>query len=197
MCVSWFDLEPIKGSEGLINKGGHMSKRSIFLILSLTIFTLIAGCNRDFSSKKPPRSSFDRRHPGGHGDIARFGFGRIEKMAEELNLSEQQIEELKGIEKEMCEKRSLMQQEKKDHENIRMQIVDLIRKDSLSREEVLNFMNDLHSLKEEERMHMDSLIAERLAKIHSVLTKEQREILAKKLEEFEPERKFKSGKDIK
>ncbi len=174
-----------------------MSRRNVILMLSLTIFTLIAGCNRDFSSKRPPRSPFGHRHPGGHGDISGFGFGRIEKMAEELNLSEQQIEELKEIEKEMGEKRSLMRKERKDEESIKIKIVDLIRKDSLSREEVLSFMNKLHSLKEEHRMQMDSLMAERLAKIHAVLTKEQREILAKKLEEFEPERKFKPVKDIK
>lgn len=174
-----------------------MLKRNIILILSLTIFILIAGCNRDFSSKGPPRPPLDRRHPGGHGDISSFGFVRIEKMAKELSLSEGQIEALKEIEKEMGEKRSLMRQERKDHESIKIKIVDLIRKDSLSRDEVLSFMNELHSLKEEHRMEMDSLMAERLARIHSVLTEEQREKLAKKIEEFEHKKKFKPEKDKK
>ncbi len=174
-----------------------MSKKNIILILSLTIFSLLAGCNRDFSSKKSSRPPFRHHHPGGSGDISEFGFARIEKMAKELNLSEQQIEKLKEIEKEMCEKRSVMRKEMKDHESISMQIVELIRKDSLAREEVLKFMNELHSLKEEHRMRMDSLMAERLAKMHSVLTREQREILAKKIEEFEPKRHHKSEKKRK
>lgn len=190
-------MEPILSLQGLIQKGGYMSRRNVILILSVVFFTFLQGCDRGTSLKKFRRPHIKRSHDRSHGDIARFGFGRVEKMAEELNLSEQQIEELKEIEKEMCEKRSLMRQDRKDHESIKIKIVDLVRKDSLSREEVLSFMDKLHSLKEEHRMQMDSLMAERLAKIHAVLTKEQREILAKKLEEFEPERKFKPGKDIK
>ena len=174
-----------------------MSKRNVILILSVLFFTFLQGCDRGTSVKKYGKPHFRRPHDRSHEDVARFGFGRIEKMAEELNLSEQQIEKLKKIETEMCEKGSLMRKERKGDESIKTKIVDLIRKDSLSREEVLSFMNKLHSLKEEHRMQMDSLMAERLAKIHAVLTEEQREILAKKLEEFEPEREFKPGKDIK
>ena len=118
-------------------------------------------------------------------------------MAKDLALSEEQVLELKKIEEEMREKRSLMRQERKDQESIKKKMLDLIRKDSLSREEVLSFMNELHSLKEEHRMRMDSLTAERLAKMHSVLSEEQREKLAQKIEEFEPKRRFKSEKSTK
>jgi Spy/CpxP family protein refolding chaperone len=171
-----------------------MLKRNVILILSVIFFTFSQGCKRDSSVREYSKSHFKHSHDRSHKDISRFGFVSIERMAKELNLSEGQIEELKKIENEMSEKRSLMRQERKERENIKIKIVDLIRKDSLSREEVLSFMNELHSLKEEERMKMDSLIAERLARVHSVLTEEQREKLAQKIEEFEPNRKFKPEK---
>ena len=172
-----------------------MSKRSIILILSVIFFAFSQGCDRGSSVKEDTKSN--RSHKRKHRDISRYGFGRIEKMAKDLSLSEEQVLELKKIEEEMREKRSLMHQERKDQESIKKKMVGLIRKDSLSREEVLNFMNELHSLKEEHRMRMDSLTAERLAKMHSILTEEQREKLAEKIEEFEHKRKSKPEKKIK
>jgi Spy/CpxP family protein refolding chaperone len=175
-----------------------MSKRNIFLISSVIFISFSQGCDRDSSVKKYTRSHFRRPpHERSHGDITRFGFGSIEKMAKDLNLSDEQVEELKKIEEEMLEKREQMREIRKGRETIKQKMVELIKQDSLSKEEVLNFMHELHSLKEEYRMAMDSLMAERLAKTHSVLSEKQREKLAQKIAEFEPKRKFKPEKDKK
>ena len=120
----------------------------------------------------------------------------IKKHQTRIEKSETKKDE-KKIEKEMGEKRAEMRGKKKDYENIKEKLIELIRKDSLSRGEVLGFMKELHSLKEEHRMKMDSLMAERLAKMHSILSEEQREKLAKKIEEFEYKRKSESKKKIK
>jgi len=167
-----------------------MTKKYIFMILPLLIFTVFTGCDR-----KPPY----REVPHGRGseEISGFGYCRVEKMAEDLNLSKEQLDTLKKLEKEIMEKQIETRLNKNHKENIKEKIIEMVRKDSLSKEEILEFMNELHSLGEECRMEADSFTAERLAKMHSILTKEQWEKLAKKLEEFEPKRKFKPKKDIK
>jgi Spy/CpxP family protein refolding chaperone len=171
-----------------------MSKRSIILILSVVFLTFLQGCNRDFSVNRRNKSDLEHSH---HRDISKFGFGRIEEMAKDLNLSGAQVEELKKIEEEMREKRAEMREKRKGSETIKQKMVELIKKDSLSKKEVLDFMNELHSVKEEYRMIMDSLMAERLAKMHSVLDEKQREKLAQKIAEFEHKRKFKPEKSPK
>ncbi len=164
-----------------------MIKRNNFFITCLVIFALFAGCSRDVSERKYRRPHF--KHP--HKDVAKFGHCRIDKMAEDLDLSTDQIEALKELEKEIMKKQFEMRQNKKHRDVIKEKIVEMIKKDSLSKEEIIVFMDELHSLGEELRKETDSFVAERLAKMHSILTKEQREELAKKLEEFEPRRKFK------
>jgi Spy/CpxP family protein refolding chaperone len=176
-----------------------MRKKYIFIILLLLIFVLFTGCNRE----QPGRGSFSFGASVGHphkredSKFHRFDHGRIDRMADDLGLSDEQLEELKKLEKEIDEKRSEMRQDRKNRENVKAKIVEMIRADSLSKEEILQFMEELHSFAEQRRMEMDSFTAERLAKMHSILTKEQREKLAKKLEEFEPRRKFKPKKAIK
>jgi len=90
-----------------------------------------------------------------------------------------------------------MRKERKHKDIFKEKIVEMVQKDSLSKEEIIAFMEELHSLGEEFRKETDSFVAERLVKMHSILTKEQREKLAKKLEEFEPKPRFKEKEDIK
>jgi Spy/CpxP family protein refolding chaperone len=175
-----------------------MMKKYIFMIVPLLVFTVFAGCNR-----KPPERGFFRPHhreghPGrGKEDISDFGPFRIDKMAEDLNLSKAQLDTLEKFEKELMEKHFEMRKNREQEENIKAKITEMVRKDSLSKEEILEFMNKLHSLREECRIEIDSFTAEKLAKMHSVLTKEQREKLAKKLEEFKPKREFEPERDRK
>ncbi len=175
-----------------------MTKKYISIILLLLGFSVFSGCGR-----KPPERAFLRphlRHPHreeGPGDVSEISRCRIDKMAEDLGLSAEQLEKLRNLEMEITKKRLEMERVRKHMENVKVKIVEMVKEDSLSKEEILSFMNELHSLAEESRKEADIFIAERLAKMHSILTKEQREKLAKKLEEFEPRRKFKPKKDIK
>jgi len=174
-----------------------MKKRYLFLILSLILFTFFAGCNRSPSEREHVRPSFRHPHKGGPEDFPEPVHFRIDKMAEELNLSSDQVEALKEIEKEIMKKQSEMRRERKHKNIVKGKIVEMVKKDSLSKEQIIAFMDELHALGEECRKETDSFVAERLAKMHSILTEEQREKLAKKLEEFEPERKFKPKRDRK
>jgi hypothetical protein len=175
-----------------------MTKKYIFIILLLLGFSLFLGCGRN-----PPERAFLRphfRHPHreeGPGDVSEISHCRVDRMAEDLGLSAEQLEQLRELEMEIAKKRLEMNRERNHRENVKVKIVEMVREDTLSKEEILSFMEELHSLGEERRKEADSFIAERLAKMHSILTKEQREKLAKKLEEFEPRRKFKPKKDIK
>jgi Spy/CpxP family protein refolding chaperone len=174
-----------------------MTKNCIFIILFVLVFAVFSGCGRKPSERAFPEPRFRPPHREGIKDHSKFEHSMIDRMSKDLRLSEEQIEELKKLETEITEKRIEMMREKKHRENVKVKIVEMVKEDSLSKEEILSFMNELHSLGEECRKEADSFIAERLAKMHSILTKEQREKLAKKIEEFEPGRKFKPKKDIK
>ncbi|MBN1695120.1 Spy/CpxP family protein refolding chaperone [candidate division WOR-3 bacterium] len=172
-----------------------MTKKCIFIILLLLVFAVFSGCSR-----KPAREYISRapfKHPHIGDSASRFDHCRIDRMADDLGLSAEQLEELRNLEMEITKKRLEMRRDRKRREDVKVKIIEMVKEDSLSKEEILSFMDELHSLGEENRKEADSFIAERLAKMHSILTKEQREKLSKKLEEFEPRRKFKPKKDIK
>ncbi len=165
-----------------------MTKKCIFIILIILVFAVFGGCGR----KPPERAFFKPRFRHLHRESTEeFERSGVDRMAGDLGLSEQQIKELKKLETEIIEKRIEMRREEKHRENVKVKIVEMVKKDSLLKEEIVAFMDELHSLGEKYRKEADSFVAERLAKMHSMLTKEQREKLAKKLEEFEPEEKCK------
>jgi hypothetical protein len=172
-----------------------MTKKYIFIILLMLVFAVSSGCGRKSPERAFPKPHFRHSHGEDSKDYSKFEHSRVDRMAKDLGLSEQQIEELKKLEMEITEKRIEMKHERKRREDVKVKIVEMVKEDSLSREEILNFMNELHSLGEESRKEADIFIAERLAKMHSIFTKEQREKLAKKIEEFDPERRFKHKKD--
>jgi len=174
-----------------------MKNKYLFLILSLMIFALFVGCNRSPSKGEHGRTEFRHPHKGDRKDFHRFDHSRIDRMAKKLDLSAEQVAALKEMEKEIMEKQFEMRKERKHKDIFKEKIVEMVQKDSLSKEEIIAFMEELHSLGEEFRKETDSFVAERLVKMHSILTKEQREKLAKKLEEFEPKPRFKEKEDIK
>jgi len=173
-----------------------MTKKYILIILSILVLAVSGGCGRKPSGKAFPKPHF--RSPRGERteNFSEFERSGVDRMAEDLGLSEQQIRELKKLEMEITEERIEMSREEKHRENVKVKIAGMVRKDSLSEDEILSFINELHSLEEEHRKEADIFIAERLAKMHSILTKEQREKLARKIEEFEPGRRFKHRKDV-
>ncbi len=170
-----------------------MKNKYLFLIL----FALFMGCNRSPSKGEHGRPEFRHPHKGDSKDFHRFDYSRVDKMAKKLDLSAEQVEALKEMEKEIMEKQFEMRRDKKHKDFVKEKIVEMIKKDSLSKEEITGLMEELHSMGEEFRKETDSFVAERLVKMHSILTKEQREKLAKKLEEFEPKPRFKEKEDKK
>ncbi len=168
-----------------------MKRKYIFIILLVFVLAVFNGCGRKSPERAFLKPHFRHPHREGPEDVSRLGCGRVDRMAEDLGLSEKQIEELKNLEMEITEKQIEMMRDRKREENIKNKIVEMVKRDSLSKVEIIAFMDELHVLGEKYRKETDSFVAERLAKMHSILTKEQREKLAKKLEEFEPKRKFK------
>ncbi len=163
-------------------------KKSLFFIFILIVFPFFVDCNRapsETESRNP-----HTRHSKFHRDHS-----KIDRMADDLDLSEEQLEQLKKLEKEIYEKRIEMRRDRERRDSIKARIVEMIRLDSLSKEEISQFMEELHSASEERRAEIDKFTAEKLAKMHAILTKDQRERLAKKIEEFEPRRDFEPGKD--
>jgi len=169
-------------------------RKSLFFIFSLIIFALLMDCNR--TSSETEYSKTESRHPHKrYSRFHRFDHGRIDRMADDLGLSDEQLEQLKKLEKEIDEKRAEMMRDREGKDSVKAKIAEMIRSDSLSKEEILRFMEELHSLGEKQRAEVDSFTAERLAKMHFILTEEQRQKLAKKIEEFEPGRDFKPRKN--
>ncbi|MEJ2567317.1 MAG: Spy/CpxP family protein refolding chaperone [candidate division WOR-3 bacterium] len=163
-------------------------KKSLFFIFSLIVFPFFVDCNRAPSETKS-------RHPHTRHSKFHRDHSKIDRMAGDLGLSGEQLEQLKKLEKEIDEKRTEMRRDEKGRDSVKAKIVEMIRADSLSKEEIFQFMEELHSLGEQQRAEIDSFTAERLAKMHSILTEEQREKLARKIEEFEPRRDFEPEKD--
>jgi Spy/CpxP family protein refolding chaperone len=174
-----------------------MKKKYLFLIISLILFIPFTGCKRDSSDGKYGISESKHSHERGHRGFHRFKRSRVDKMADDLDLSSDQIEALKELEKEIREKQFEMRKERRHRDSVKDKTIELIKKDSLTKEEIIEFMEEVHSMGEELRKETDSFVAERLVKMHSILTEEQREKLAKKLEEFEPGSRFKKKEDKK
>ena len=81
-----------------------MKNKYLFLILSLIIFTLFAGCNRSTSEREHGRTELRHPRKGDRKDFHRFDHSRVDKMAKKLDLSAEQVEALKEMEKEIMEK---------------------------------------------------------------------------------------------
>jgi Spy/CpxP family protein refolding chaperone len=159
-----------------------MIKKSIVFSAILLIIIALFGCERcnrekEFG-KKPPH------FPPGFG---KEGKHRIENLAKDLDLSEEQVDSLMKIHQEIIKKhKEIKEEEKQDETSIKHRIIGLIRKDSLKEEEVLSFLKDLQEIKGRHRDELDNFIAKRIARAHSILTKKQREKMIEKLEKFDP-----------
>jgi Spy/CpxP family protein refolding chaperone len=172
-----------------------MKNKYLFFILPLIIFILFAGCDRSSTEREHGRPDVRHPHEREHRDFHRFDHSRVDRMADDLDLTSTQVETLKKLEKEIREKQLEMRKERRHRDVVKETIVEMIKKDSLSKEEIVGFMEEMHSMGEELRKETDSFVAERLAKMHAILTEEQREKLAKKLEEFQPRSRFKKKED--
>lgn len=162
-----------------------MNGRKIIIISILTLFLIIlSGCDR-----WSPRRDFGGRHPPCPQDFEEKARYRVEKMADDLGLSEEQMDSLVKIQKQIMKKHiEIHKEEKKKEIELKSRIVEMVEQDSLSEDEVLNFMKELHSVKERYRTELDTFVARKITRAHSILTEEQRKKMAEKLEKFERRR---------
>lgn len=161
-----------------------MIKKSIVFSAVLLIILALFGCERCNKEK-----GFGEKHPHFHPGFGEEGEHRIEKLAKDLDLSEEQVDSLMKIHREIIEKhKEIMREEEQGKMDIKQRIIALIRKDSLKEEEILSFLKDLEEIKGSHRDQLDNFIAKRLVRVHSILTKEQREKMVEKLEKFNPKK---------
>jgi len=76
-----------------------MKNKYLFLI----IFALFMGCNRSPSKGEHGRPEFRHPHERKDRDFHGFDRSRVDKMAKKLDLSAEQVEALKKMEKEIME----------------------------------------------------------------------------------------------
>ncbi|HVO73808.1 MAG TPA: Spy/CpxP family protein refolding chaperone [Ignavibacteriaceae bacterium] len=101
----------------------------------------------------------------------------VEHISDELDLSKSQEQKLNQIKDEIISK---LKENKNKHEELFNTLLAEIKKDKIDEVLLTNRLNEMG--KDREEMH--SFIVSKLAEFHSILTKEQREVLVQKMNEF-------------
>lgn len=173
-------MEPTKSREVGHNgkrEGGYMkSQNKVRLIISglLLLFIFVMnGC-------------MEKRHPR---DLPISAENIIEKLSEDLNLSQSQKDSLKIITDDLKTKREELIP-KKEVRPGPMGIFDIVIYGEEKKSEINAMMEHFRN----NVVAMDSLIIEKMVDIHNILTPEQRQLLQQKMEEFEEQRSKRRGK---
>ena len=129
-----------------------------------------------------------------HGpEVDRSPFNRpdniIRSLRKILDLREDQKLEIERILLEIKKNREERMSDY-DYEKRHARLISMIKKDSLSSKEILSFIEFDHI----NRNRIDEFLAEKLSEVHSLLYREQKEILVQKLNEFEEKFKDKRFK---
>lgn len=141
----------------------------LILLLLMVIFTLESCDRRGF--RFPPR----RPHPEKDADFL------LEKFARDLNLTEEQREKLDNIRDEIIEKRKERREKlREEHEEFMDKIVALVKSDKISKEQIYEILE----IRNEKMEEMNDFLIDKLIEVHEMLTPEQREKIAEKLETF-------------
>ncbi|MFH1197570.1 MAG: Spy/CpxP family protein refolding chaperone [bacterium] len=144
-----------------------MSRSKLFLTASVIAVILFSsfGCSRHRCS----HFSMDTREK-----MIEFA---MEKISDELQLTEEQQTRLNQIKDEIVTKHKPMQTKMEDAFDF---LQSEIKKDRIDETLLKNKMEDIHAGKEE----MHSFMLSKFVEFHTLLTKEQKEILAGKLNKF-------------
>ncbi len=111
----------------------------------------------------------------------------IGKIVKDLDLNEQQKKEVEKIKDEIKAK---MQEKKTSREDNMRQFEDMFRGDTFDKQKAI----DLASKRDAEREEMKNFMIEQTAKVHAILTPDQRNKAADKMKEFrERKGKHKDG----
>ena len=116
------------------------------------------------------------RHGYHHSGFDKFDLeAAVNRIAYRLDLSESQKVELRGISAEIAAKAKELHT---DHEARHQELADLVRQETISRDEVDRIVED----KLNRIVEMTDFVADRLIIFHAALTPEQREKIAEHIE---------------
>lgn len=150
-----------------------MDKKSLksYFLICILVTTLIAleGCDRIGIGTKP------RLPPGKHAEFL------LNRFARDLDLTEEQKVTLDKIKDEIIAKHEEMREEiREDRDGFKDEIISLVKSDKISKEQIYEFLERRESKKKE----IDDFMIEKAVQIHDMLTPEQREKIAEKIESF-------------
>ncbi|MCD6311659.1 MAG: Spy/CpxP family protein refolding chaperone [Elusimicrobia bacterium] len=140
------------------------------LIIVGAVLLLAVGL---FISKKLHHGKF-RRHGPPHERIANF---LIKRISSELELTERQQDTVNRIKEEILSKRK---ERTGSREDIKNAVIKQIKSSSFDKEEVMTLIEEEKFYKEK----MGHFMIDKLAEFHAILTPEQKEKLAEKIEHF-------------
>ncbi len=151
-----------------------MDKKSLksYFLICILVTTLIAfeGCDRR-KFGFPPR----RFHPEKEADFL------LERFARDLDLTEEQREKLNKIKDEILEERKEnREKQREEHKEFMDKIVSLVKSDKITKEQIYKILE----IRDEKMKKMNNFLIDKLIEIHEMLTPEQREEIAEKLEAF-------------
>jgi Spy/CpxP family protein refolding chaperone len=137
----------------------------LVIILVIAIIFAMGGCRKKFA------------HGCFHSSPEKKADWVVNKITKELDLNEQQESKLNDIKKEILAKKG---EYKNDHRQIFDTVVTEVRKENIDQVKIKMVFEDKHKNMEE----MIPFVISKLSEFHSVLTPEQREKLANKMQEF-------------
>jgi len=151
-----------------------MDRKSLklYILIFLIVMVIFAfeGCDR-----RGFRLPIRRPHTEKDADFL------LEKFARDLDLTEEQREKLDKIRDEIIEKREERREElRKEHEEFMDKIVALVKSDKISKEQIYEILE----IRDEKTKEMNDFLIDKLIDVHEMLTTEQREKIAEKLETF-------------
>ncbi len=165
-----------------------MSKK--ILIPGLIIIGILIGLAAGSHIFRNLRSNHFKG-PGGSSGKYDFMLGR---MFKELKFTDKQKKKVNELQDEIHEKiKAAMEDNKK--EDMRKEIIEQIKKDNIDKTQIMNIITD----KEKQKKDMGNFMIGKLIEFHTILTPQQREELAKRIEKFgdHEDKKYKGKKGKK
>ncbi|MEA1912590.1 MAG: Spy/CpxP family protein refolding chaperone [candidate division WOR-3 bacterium] len=107
----------------------------------------------------------------------------INRFSRDVNLTDEQEAAINKIKDEILAKQKEAREEaRKNRDKLKNEIITLVKSDKIDKEQIQKILRNEEVIRE--KREMDDFLAEKLLQIHDLLTPEQREKIAKKIENF-------------
>jgi len=157
----------------------HITLHSIIFFLIMGMILNTGCCKREpeqtraYPMRKPQQPLVERR---AHSMINRF--------SRDVNLTDEQEAAINKIKDEIFAKQKEAREEaRKNRDKLKNEIITLVKSDKIDKEQIQKILRNEEVIRE--KGEMIDFLAEKLLQIHDLLTPEQREKIAKKIENFE------------